>query len=88
VAGLGQPRPAPSSVTAERTYYSRCPNFHFHGTHKLFRHALSCPLAKGKSIYVLRYRKHPPGWRCSLGSLQAGYGACARGARAFEFLPV
>jgi hypothetical protein len=45
-------------------------------------------VAKRKARYVLKKRANPPGWRCSLDNLGDGYGACARGRHAFEFLPL
>jgi hypothetical protein len=71
-----------------RSYYQRCPNLRYRGKHKLFRHALACRVAKREARYVLKHRAHPPGWHCSLDNLADGYGACARGRRAFEFLPL
>lgn len=85
--GAGQgPRDAAPHQPA-RPYYVPCPDFRFEGTHKLFRHRVTCSLAKRKALYVLRHRSHPPGWRCSLDNLGDGYGACVQGRRAFEFLP-
>jgi len=72
----------------DRAYYTRCPNIKYKGRHKLFRHALSCEIAKRKARYVLKNRKHPPRWRCSLDNLSDGYGACTHGRSAFEFLPL
>jgi hypothetical protein len=37
---------------------------------------------------VLKNGMSPSGWRCSLDDLADGYGACARGKHAFEFLPL
>jgi hypothetical protein len=85
---LGQGSPSTHRATSARAYYTRCPNLRYKGRHKLFRHALACSAAKGKAIYVLKHRNNPPGWRCSLSNLSDGYGACARGKRAFEFLPL
>jgi hypothetical protein len=87
LGSAGQAQSAPDRTSKARAYYTRCPDFHYQGRHKLFRHALSCAAAKRKARYVLEHRAHPPGWRCSLDDLPQGYGACARGKRAFEFLP-
>lgn len=88
VAGAAQAGQPSRTATAARAYYTRCPNFTYKGRHRLFRHALACSTAKRKARYVLKNRAHPPGWRCSLDSLADGYGACARGVHAFEFLPL
>lgn len=85
---LGE-KPTPEQrASASRAYYKRCPNFRYQGRHKLFRHALACSVAKSKARYVLKNGTNPPGWRCSLDNLRDGYGACARGRHAFEFLPL
>lgn len=86
VLEFGQSR-RPSPQAEARPYYTRCPNLHYKGGHKLFRHALSCSVARRKARYVLKNRTNPVGWRCSLDNLADGYGACTRGKHAFEFLP-
>jgi hypothetical protein len=87
-AGLAEAIPLDREATPSRAYYQRCPNLQYRGKHKLFRHALACRVARREARYVLKNRTHPPGWRCSLDNLAEGYGACARGKRAFEFLPL
>lgn len=84
----GAARAAGQPSARARSYYVRCPNLRYRGRHRLFRHAMRCSVAAGKARYVLRNHRHPPGWRCSLSNLSDGYGACARGGRAFEFLPL
>ncbi len=79
---------AAGEAVPSRAYYQRCPNLRYRGKHKLFRHALTCRVAKREARYVLKHSTHPPGWRCSLDNLSDGYGACTRGKRAFEFLPL
>lgn len=86
--GLAEAAPPTHLATQARPYYQRCPNLRYRGKHKLFRHALACRVAKREARYVLKNRRQPPGWRCSLDNLADGYGACARGKRAFEFLPL
>jgi hypothetical protein len=86
--GLAEAMPTGNPDVSSRPYYQRCPNLRYRGKHKLFRHALPCRVAKRESRYVLKHRTDPPGWRCSLDNLGDGYGACARGKRAFEFLPL
>jgi hypothetical protein len=68
-------------------YYKRCPTFKFKGKHKLFHHAVSCAKSKKKSVYVLKHRKAPKGWKCSLKEFDNGYVSCKRGAKAFEYIP-
>lgn len=87
-AAIAQASPLAEAPSAERAYYTRCANLKYKGRHKLFRHALPCSVAKRKARYVLLNRANPPGWRCSLANLNEGYGACTRGRRAFEFVPL
>jgi hypothetical protein len=86
--GFAQAQTHSAASGHARAYYTRCPNIRYMGRHKLFRHALSCKIAKRKARYVLKNDTNPPGWRCSLDNLSDGYGACTRGRSAFEFLPL
>lgn len=88
VSSFGQPLSETGAGVRARPYYARCANLHYRGTHKLFRHALACAVAERQARYVLKHRTHPSGWHCSLDNLGDGYGACAKGRHAFEFLPL
>ena len=67
--------------------YKQCGTFRFKGKHALFTHRYPCRKAKRKARYVLKHRHSPPHWSCSLAELSAGFAACQRGKRAWEFIP-
>lgn len=67
--------------------YKPCGSFRFKGRHDLFTHRFPCAKAKRKAKYVLRHRRNPPHWKCSLAELSSGFAACHRGRRAWEFVP-
>ena len=73
--------------TQPRSYYKPCGSFRYKGKHDLFKHAYGCANAKRRSRYVLRKRKAPRGWKCSLGSRRKGATICASGAKAFLLKP-
>ncbi len=70
-----------------RAYYKPCGSFRYRGKHDLFKHAYGCAKAKKKSRYVLRNRKAPRGWSCSLERLRKGRAICTSGGKAFLFVP-
>lgn len=67
--------------------YKKCGAFRYKGKHLLFTHRYPCRKAKRKAKYVLRRRRRPPHWTCSLSELSSGFAACHRGHRAWEFVP-
>ena len=77
---------APGQAGAEVTY-KKCGSFRLKGKHVLFAHRYPCAKAKRKAKYVLRHRRNPPHWKCSLAELSSGFAACHRGRRAWEFVP-
>jgi hypothetical protein len=68
-------------------YYKPCGTFDYKGTHKLFKHAYSCDKAKKKAKYVIKRKRAPRGWTCSLDELPNGFAACQQGRKAFSFVP-
>jgi hypothetical protein len=73
---------------AQAAYYRPCGTFTYKGKHNLFRHRLSCSTAEDKARYVLKHKSAPRHWNCSLDNLSDGFGACTKGQRAFQFVPV
>jgi len=73
---------------ASAAYYSPCASVTYKGrAYKVFKHAMSCSPARTYSKRVLITRRKVSGWRCSLSNLNQGFGACARGSKAFSFVP-
>ena len=88
VALSAVPTVARGGATLDQSgYYQPCGTFSLKGSHKLFRHALSCTKATRKAKYVLKHRSAPAGWKCSLNELGHGFAACQRGQKAWEFVP-
>jgi len=80
--GVGGPGTAKADFT-----YKKCGVFRYKGKHVLFTHRYPCRKAERKARYVLRHRRNPPHWKCSLAELSSGFAACHRGRRAWEFVP-
>jgi hypothetical protein len=70
-----------------RSYYRKCGVVKFKGRHALFTHRYPCRKAKRKARYVLKHRRRPPHWKCTLAELPNGFAACHRKKRAWEFVP-
>lgn len=79
--------PAASGAARPQVTYKKCGAFRYKGKHVLFTHKLPCAKAERKARYVLRHRRHPPHWKCSLAELSSGFAACHRGRRSWEFVP-
>lgn len=78
---------SPTAHSSQTPTYKKCGVFRYRGKHALFARRYPCGKAQRKARFVLRHRRRPPHWKCSLAQLRSGFAACHRGHHAWEFVP-